>query len=136
MPRICTLKNSRGFTLVETLIATVIVSISFLGMSTLTTTAIRSLSLSNHRMTAATLAQDKLEEIKNDTYTNVTSAKYNTEDYNTIGYNTIAEYLPYRRVVTIAAGPEPNTRIITVAVSWKETVKGSPTVTLSAIMSQ
>ena len=131
MPQTCTLKNSRGFTLVEALIATVIVSIGFLGLSTLTTSAIRSLSLSNHRTTAATLVQDKLEEIKNDSYIKVTSAKYNTEDYN-----TMAEYLPYRRVVTITAGPEPNTITITVTVSWKEVVQGSHAVTLSAIMSQ
>lgn len=131
MPQTCTLKNSGGFTLVEALIATVIVSIGFLGLSTLTTAAIRSLSLSHHRTTAAILAQDKLEEIKNDTYAKVTSAKYNTE-----AYNTMTEYLPYRRVVTITAGPEPNTITITVTVSWKEVVQGSHAVTLSAIMSQ
>lgn len=131
MPHICILKSNRGFTLVEVLIATVIVSIAFLGLSTLTIAAIRSLALSNHRTTAATLAQDKLEEIKNDAYANVTSAKYNTE-----GYNTIPDHPSYSRVVTITAGPEPNTRIITVAVSWKETMKGSQTMTLSVIMSE
>ena len=56
--------NDNGFTLIEVLIAIVILSVGLLGMASLTVGIIKGNKLSNDLTTATTLAQDKMEDIK------------------------------------------------------------------------
>ncbi|MFH1952081.1 MAG: type IV pilus modification protein PilV [Pseudomonadota bacterium] len=64
-------KNS-GFTLVEVLVAMVILSIGLLGMASLTVGIIHANKFSNDLTTATTLAQDKMEDIRRTSYASVT----------------------------------------------------------------
>ena len=53
-----------GFTLIEVLIAIVILSVGLLGMASLTVGIIKGNKFSNDLSTATTLAQDKMEDIR------------------------------------------------------------------------
>ena len=56
-------EDRRGFSLVEVLIAMVVLSIAMMGLATLQTRCIRSNDLANRTTQAANLAQVKLEEL-------------------------------------------------------------------------
>jgi prepilin-type N-terminal cleavage/methylation domain-containing protein len=56
--------TSKGFSLVEVLIALVILSICLLGMASLMATTTNNNSYGGHLTEAATLAQDKLEQLR------------------------------------------------------------------------
>ncbi len=59
------LKNAAGFTLLETLVAVVVLVFAFLGPVTLSTFSIRSAGLSEHQLVAAYLAQEAMEYVRN-----------------------------------------------------------------------
>ena len=56
--------KSKGFTLIEVLIALVILSVAFLALAGLMVQTTRNNSFGGHMTEAATFAQDKLEELK------------------------------------------------------------------------
>jgi type IV pilus assembly protein PilV len=62
------LKNQQGFTLVEYLIATVILSVGLLALINLQLTAIRGNSDSKEKTRAIFLTEKKMEELKNTPY--------------------------------------------------------------------
>ncbi len=64
-----TLKNSGGFTLPEILAAMTVTVIALIGMASVTVMVIKGNSFSKLMTTAATLVNDKLEELKNDIFT-------------------------------------------------------------------
>lgn len=82
------MKNrENGFTLVEIMIAVMVLAIAFLAMYQMQTMAIRGNEIGNQVTIATMLAQDKLEEIRNTDYANVTTTNFPTENYGTIsGY--------------------------------------------------
>jgi prepilin-type N-terminal cleavage/methylation domain-containing protein len=58
------LKKSQGFTLIEILIALIILSISLLALASLMVVATKNNSFGAHMTEAVTFAQDKLEEFR------------------------------------------------------------------------
>ena len=103
--------NNSGFTLMEVLIAMVILTVGLLGMAALIAGIINSNKLSNRISTATVLAQDKMEDIKRIGYDN---AGGGAEDYN-----TISDYPLYKRLTDVAAGdPAAGMKKITVTVYW------------------
>jgi type IV pilus assembly protein PilV len=107
--------NNSGFTLMEVLIAMVILTVGLLGMAALTTGIINSNKLSNRISTATVLAQDKMEDIKRIGYSGMpTSDTTTTEDYN-----SITNYSLYKRVTfTDVANPDAGMKTVTVTVYW------------------
>jgi type IV pilus assembly protein PilV len=63
--------QSRGFTLLEVLIAIVILSVGLLGMASLTVGIINGNALSKNLSAATALAQDKMEEIWEQDYSDI-----------------------------------------------------------------
>jgi type IV pilus assembly protein PilV len=119
--------ESSGFTLIETLIAIVILSMGFLGVYSMTIGTLRGITFNNNRMTAMAMAQDKMEWIKNADYDIVDSAHYPPENYNTIvGYETFQ-----RTVDIIVDPPAVGTKTITVVVSWRNMTGATRNVILS-----
>ena len=55
---------NKGFTVVELLVAVVVMSIAFVGLATMEIACINGTSIANNVTTGITLAQDKMEELK------------------------------------------------------------------------
>ena len=109
------LRGTNGFTLIEILIATVIITIVSLGATTLTVGITRGNSFSKRLTTATTLAQDRLEDVKRLGYTNVGTAAV------TQNYGTIANFSGYKRVVTVTnttGTPADKMKTVNVTVYW------------------
>ncbi len=127
-----TLPDSRGFTLIEVLIATMLLSVAFLGLASMTMGTIRGLSFSDKQTTATTLARAKIEQIKHATFPTVTTANYPPEDFQ-----TMAGYARFHRAVTITDNtPEQHMKTITVTVSWRADSGKTRTVVLMTVIDQ
>jgi len=102
--------NDNGFTLIEVLIAIVILSVGLLGMAALTVGIINGNKFSNQLTTATTLAQDKMEDIRR-------------QDYSDVAAETKAAcsspYATYDREVLVTNdSPATNMKTVTVKVYW------------------
>jgi type IV pilus assembly protein PilV len=123
------LKDRRGFTLIEVLLTTVLLSVAFLGMGAMTMGSIRGISFSDNLTTATTLAKTRIEQIEHADYATVISVNYPREDYA-----TLVGYEQFQREVDITLGPEPNMKTVTVIVSWRERGGGAKNVVLATIV--
>jgi type IV pilus assembly protein PilV len=117
--------NNSGFTLMEVLVAMLILTVGLLGMAALITGIINSNKLSNRISTATVLAQDKMEEIKSDGYSNA-----DNEPRNSLPY----PYDKYEREVTglDVESPAANMKTVTVTVYWES----SKSVSLQTILAE
>jgi prepilin-type N-terminal cleavage/methylation domain-containing protein len=101
-----------GFTLVETMLTLVILSVGLTALAALQITAIKA-NASSKRLTAATLvAEAALEQLKDAPYANVQSASATT---------VTAGNMQFTRQVTVTANnPVANAKTVLVAVRWSE----------------
>lgn len=102
--------RKNGFTLIEVLIAIVILSVGLLGMASLTVGIIKGNKLSNDQTTATTLAQDKMEEIRSNSYASVASE---TKAACATPYNQFQ-----REVTVVTDSPGSGMKTVTVKVYW------------------
>jgi prepilin-type N-terminal cleavage/methylation domain-containing protein len=106
-------RDTNGFTLIEILIATVIITVASLGVVTLTIGIIKGNSFSKRLTIATTLGQDRLENVKRLGYSNAGTAA------GTENYGTIANYAGYKRVTSVANNtPASNIKTINVTIYW------------------
>ncbi|MBU4259360.1 MAG: prepilin-type N-terminal cleavage/methylation domain-containing protein [Proteobacteria bacterium] len=104
-------QNNKGFTLIEVLVAMVILTVGLLGTAALITGIIKGNKVSNRITTATVLAQDKIEEIKGAGYAGA-DAKAGTEDI-------ITNFPLYKRITGVANDdPAAGMKKITVTVYW------------------
>lgn len=75
--------NDKGFTLIEIMIAMFILVVGLLGVAGVATTVINGNVFSKGLTTATTLAQDKMEELKNTKYSNIASGSDTQESIYT-----------------------------------------------------
>jgi type IV pilus assembly protein PilV len=125
--------NNVGFTLLEVLIALVVMSIGFLGLSAMSIAMTKTLSFSKRLTTATALAQEKLEAIKQAPYASITTGSYAPE-----GYNTITGHPQFKRDVTVSTdAPFLDTKTVVVTVSWRRGGHLAPyTVTLQTLINR
>jgi len=113
-----------GFTLIEMLIALVVLAIGMLGTSRITVATVSVHTATERLAKASALLQDSLERIKQSGYgsTNpgtVTDSYGSMSSYNTYG-GTTCNYSIYKRVTSIAADtPATNMKTVTVTVFWQ-----------------
>ena len=118
--------KQHGFTLVEVLVALVVLSIGMLGMSRITVSTV-SVHTANERLgKASALLQDSLERVKQSGYGGATPGTV-TDDY---GSNTLSNYTyggttfnysKYKRVTSVTANtPAANMKTVTVTVFWQK----------------
>jgi len=120
--------NDNGFTLIEVLIAIVILSVGLLGMASLTVGIINGNRFSNDLTTATTLAQDKMEEIRGASYSSVAS-----ETKAVLS----SPYDEYKREVTITDdSPATGMKTVSVKVYWGGASKEDHNVELETILAQ
>lgn len=110
------LKRMNGFSLIEVLISLVILAISLLALAGLMTTTTKNNAFGGNMTEAATLAQDRMEELRVTDWDNIVD-----------GNDTIPmRGLNYDRVWTVALGPNSpappndNDKRITVTVNWND----------------
>ena len=103
-----------GFTLVESLLTLAIMSMSLLALAELQITALRGNALSRSMTTAVSIAEQTIEQLKNTSYANI-----RTEATTQV----TASNLHFTRQVTVTNGPLPNTKSVSVLVSWQDQSK-------------
>jgi type II secretion system protein I len=119
--------KEKGFTLVEVLIAVMVLAVAFLAMYQMQAMAVRGNETANQVTIATMLAQDKMEEIRNTAYDNVTSINFPTENYG-----MVPNYPQFRREVTVTESGRMKT--VRVSVLWK--VVRTFRVTVDTILTQ
>jgi prepilin-type N-terminal cleavage/methylation domain-containing protein len=114
------LRKCGGFTLIEVLIAMVLIAVGLMSVAGLANTTINGNFLSKKIMTATSLSQQKMEYYKGITFSNFTTGTF-TEDFGTIpdAGGSTTTYSSYKRVVTIVNGPANNMRTINVNIYRK-----------------
>ena len=125
--------SSSGFTLLEALIAIVILSVGLLGVATLAASIIGSNQFAGQFSAATTLARDRVEELKNMTYASITPDTTTTET----GLDEDGGAGGFYTRTTVVADNTGHTgwKDVTVTVSW--TLKGNArSVVLRTIVSE
>jgi type IV pilus assembly protein PilV len=107
--------HSRGFTLLEVLVAIALLAVGLLGMATLVGSIINYNQLAQHVTTATTLAQDRIEELKNTGYDNIAEGSSTEANIDALGdaggvYNRSTE--------VDEDAVFQNTKTVEVTVSW------------------
>ena len=123
--------KSRGFSLIEVLIALVILSISLLALAGLMATTTQNNSFGGHMTEAATFAQDKLEELKATTWGNITTGTDPLPKPGSTGIN-------YTRTWNVSTLPNPTPpplpwfnnenqllKTITITINWNDGINRS-----------
>jgi prepilin-type N-terminal cleavage/methylation domain-containing protein len=122
--------SQNGFTLLEVLVAIVILTIGLLGTAGLTTGVIRGNHFSKNVTSATAAAQTKLEAIKSGGYVYATAANF-PSDAVTMGGMT------FTRTTTITnSSPAANMKTVSVTVSWTESNNTARSVNLQTILAE
>ena len=121
------INKSQGFSLLEVLVALIILSVSLLALAGLMVTTTKNNSFGNHMTEAATLAQDKLEQLRAVRWEAIPEGA-STDPAPQIGSTGIS----YVRNWTVVANGVLKT--ITITVSWQD--KSNHSITLTSILSQ
>ncbi|MBI3783685.1 MAG: type II secretion system protein [Deltaproteobacteria bacterium] len=109
-------KASKGFTLVEVLIALGIFFTLLVTLSVLFFTSIQTNLLTRHITAATGLAQDKLEELQNTAYAQLASGA----DASLLTATRGTTNGIFTRRWTVASGPVTGTQVLTVIVAWPD----------------
>ena len=105
------LMNSKGFTLIEMLVAMIILSIALLALAGLMVTTTRNNSFGGHITEAATLAQDKLEEFRAIAWNGIVSG--NDQKQTSSGVS-------YQRTWNVATSADGNLKTVTLTINWSD----------------
>jgi type IV pilus assembly protein PilV len=121
------LTTAGGFTLIEIMIAIVIISIGLLALAGLQVSLIRGNALSQRMTAAVSVAEQTIEQMKKTPYANIQSQSPT---------QVTASGLTFTSQGDVTNGtPLTNTKTITVTVTWSDGRK-SHTVPLTTVMSQ
>jgi len=120
--------RSKGFSLIEVVIALFILAICLLALAGLMVTTTRNSSFGGHMTEAATVAQDKLEQLRAAPWVSVLAGA-DTQ----VGATGIS----YARSWTVTANPNGDQRWVTVTISWTDpTAKSNHTINVRSVVSQ
>ena len=123
-------KSQNGFTLLEVLVAIVILTIGLLGTAGLTTGVIRGNHYSKNVTSATAVAQTKLEAIKSGGYVYATTANFPSDAVSMGG-------MTFTRTTTITnSSPAANMKTVSVTVGWTESNNTARSVNLQTILAE
>lgn len=115
-------KISKGFSLVEVLVALVILSISLLALAGLMVQSTKNSSWGSHMTEAATLAQDRLEALRAvRPQTDIPEGMNNDQV-------TAASGIVYTRTWTVTTNAAGTLRTITISITWSDSVPHTLTI--------
>jgi prepilin-type N-terminal cleavage/methylation domain-containing protein len=122
------LKRSKGFLLIEVMIALVILAVALLALAGLMITTTKNTSFGGHMTEAATFAQDKLEQLRASPWTGIIAGA-DTQ----VGATGIS----YARSWTVAANPNGDQRWVTITMNWTDpTKKTNHSIRLLSVVSE
>ena len=107
---------SRGFSLIEILIALVILSISLLALAALMVTTTQNNSFGGHMTEAATFAQGKLEELRATSWVAITSG---SDKMSSNGMDFARNWTVVPNAI-VAPYTEPTLNTVTITVNWND----------------
>jgi type IV pilus assembly protein PilV len=116
-----------GFTLVEIMIALIVLSVGLVALAGLQVSAIRGNAFSKRMTTAVSIANARIEQIKNTPYANIQSESSTKVIQSNMNFA--------RQVTVINDSPLPNTKTVNVTVTWSEGSKSHST-PITTIVSQ
>lgn len=119
------LTKSDGFTLIEILVALIILSVSLLALAGLMVTTTKNNSFGGHMTEAATFAQDKLEEFRAIRWENISEGGSTDQKGGSTGIN-------YTRNWNVATSGVLKT--ITISINWQDRTNHS--IRLTSVLSQ
>ncbi len=127
--------GQNGFTLIEVMLAILILAVGMMAMAMLQITAIRGGSFANQMTQASILGQDKIEEFKNTAYTSISGGNDTVTGGNGVTYT---------RTWTVTESNPPGTtgsasskmKTINLTVSWTGPQGNSHSVQFSTIVYQ
>ncbi len=117
--------KSPGFTLIEILVALVILSVSLLALAGLMITTTKNNAFGGRMTEAATFAQDKLEELRAIRWENISEGVNTDQKSGSTGIN-------YTRDWNVATGGSLKT--ITITIGWQD--KANHSIRLTSVLSQ
>ena len=123
-PSLC---PNAGFTLLETMLALGVLSISLLALAGLQVTAIRGNILSQNITTAVSVAEKKIEELKNTPYANIAAESATQVSASNMNFT--------QQVTVTNNSPLTNTKTVSVLVTWKDKAK-THTVPITVIIAK
>ena len=109
-------KKTAGFTLIEILVALVILSISMLAFAGLTVTATRTGAYGGRMTEAVTFAQDKLEELKANSWDKIVSG---------VDQETGPTGIYYARNWKVLERETRNLKTVSITIEWNDPVDHS-----------
>ena len=115
-------KKSKGFSLIEVLVALVILSISLLALAGLMVQSTRNSSWGSHLTEAATLAQDVLERFR------AVRPQTDIPEGTNFDQITAASGVTYTRTWTVTTNGTSTRRDITITVTWTDSIFHSITI--------
>jgi type II secretion system protein I len=119
-------RRNNGFTLMEVLVAMVLLTLGLLGVANLTIGVIKGNSYSKNVTTATVVAQQQIEQAQRLGYTNSNSLAGST----TVSMGSTS----FTRTTTVTnSTPAANMKTVSVAVSWNP---GNNSVSLNTIISE
>jgi len=121
------LTRSKGFSLIEVMIALVILAVALLALAGLMITTTKNTSFGGHMTEAATFAQDKLEQLRASPWAGIIAGA-DTQ----VGATGIS----YARSWTVADNPNGDQRWVTITMNWTDpTKKTNHSISLRSVIS-
>ena len=122
------LTRSKGFSLIEVIIALFILAITLLALAGLMVSTTKNNSFGGHMTEAATFGQDKLEQLRAAPWASIVA-----------GADTItgATGISYGRSWTVANNPDGDQAWVTITINWADpTAKTAHSISLRAVVPQ
>jgi len=126
-------KNERGFTLLETAVALLLLAYSLTGLAALAKSSIQTNAQARYYSKAAHLAQQKMEDLRAGGYAALTSSVAN-EALTETGETTGNTMFTRNWSILLLVNPS-NMKVMTVNVSWTDTL-GTHQVQLRSMQTQ
>ena len=139
------MNGQRGFTLVEALVALIIMAFGMLALAGMQMSLSRNADVSKQRSEAMRLAQDKMEALRSYTqiatgtgivsWNGLAGGSDSVSGY-TIGSSTVGTNTTYTRTWTLGGSSSDAQRAVNVAISWADRASETQSFSLSSVISQ